>query len=345
MADAVDSKSTPSNRVLVRVRPSAFFFFMSYVLQVQNLTKVFKGQRRLFKSKELPSTALNNLSFNLTEGEILGILGPNGAGKTTLIEMLLGTLKPTSGKINYFGLDFYKNSYKILKNLSHASAYNKLPTYLTVEENLEIFGSLYEMPSPLRKKRIDLLLQRFGMEKFREKAAGTLSAGQMTRVMLIKAFLPSPKVILLDEPTASLDPDIAKEVRSFILSEQKERKVSIILTSHNMQEVAEVCDRALVLQRGVVTKEDTPEMLAKSVALSDLTLNITQNLDKAIAFIEQQKWLYNVIDSELKVELDEAFIPHLLKKFAELNIDYSRIDIAKPTLEDYFLNLVQEQRK
>lgn len=318
---------------------------MSYTLQVKNLTKVFKGKKRFFKTNEFPYTAINNLSFNLREGEILGILGPNGAGKTTLIEMLLGTLKPTSGSIEYFGLDFYKNSYKVLQSISHASAYNKLPTYLTIQENLEIFGSLYSMQKPLLKERIDLLLNRFGMEKLRNNAAGTLSAGQMTRVMLIKAFLPFPKIILLDEPTASLDPDISKEVRSFILSEQKERKVSIILTSHNMPEVAAVCDRALVLQKGVITKEDTPEMLAKSVALSDLTLHITTNATKAISYIEENKWHYTFQEGDLTVELDEAFIPQLLKKLAEMGVDYNHIDIAKPTLEDYFLHLVGEQRK
>lgn len=318
---------------------------MSYVLQVKNLTKVFNGKRRLFSltPKGRPLTAVSNISFNLEEGEILGILGPNGAGKTTLIEMLLGTMKPTCGQISYFGQNFYKHAAHCLKFITHASAYNRLPSYLTLAESLEIYGGLYEMPRGLMKERIDQLLTQFKMQKYSAKPAGALSAGQMTRVMLIKAFLPQPKILLLDEPTASLDPDISLEVRSFILKQQKESKVSVILTSHNMQEVAEVCNRALVLQNGILIEEDTPEMLARSVSLSSLSLQITHNMETALRFLKSTQWPHTVLEGKVKVEMEESSISSFLSLLAEHNVQYSHIDIAKPTLEDYFLHLTQGQ--
>ncbi len=317
----------------------------SPVLAVKNLTKIFYGKRRFFflRSKEPPFMAVNNLSFHLQEGEILGILGPNGAGKTTTIEMLLGTLEPTSGNISYFGKEFYKNRSEILDQVTHASAYMKLPASLTIQENLEIVGRLYGMSLNSIRRRIDRLLEQFGMEEFRGRQAGALSAGQMTRVMLVKAFLPKPKIVLLDEPTASLDPDIALEARAFILKQQREFKVSVILTSHNMREVAEICDRALVLQRGTIIQEDVPEKLAKSVALNEVSFKILQNQEKALSLLQEKKWHYSLQGSEINVEIDEALIPQLLKGLVLSGVDFSHFEIIKPTLEDYFLYIVREE--
>lgn len=311
------------------------------VLTVNNLTKTFiNGRRFFFFGKNQPSyTAVDNLSFSLYPGEILGLLGPNGAGKTTTIQMLLGTLKPTAGTINYFGKDFLHFRSSILKDVSHASAYNKFPGSLTVQENLDIYGRLYSVSHTDRKSRIDKLLDQFGIEDLRHKQANTLSAGQITRVMLVKAFLPFPKIVLLDEPTASLDPDIARETRQYILKQQNEFGVSIILTSHNMKEVAEVCKRVLVLQKGVIIEEDTPEKLARSVALTDIRLRIENGLDRAIRLVEDNHWTYHVDGSMLTVELDECKISDLLSGFAQLGINYSHIEIQKPSLEDYFLHI------
>lgn len=314
------------------------------VLIVQNLTKIFYGKRRFFflRSKEPPFMAVNNLSFHLNEGEILGILGANGAGKTTTIEMLLGTLEQTSGSITYFGRAFDKNRSEILNQVTHASAYRKMPSSLTVQENLEIVGLMYGMSAGSIRKRIDRLLEQFGMEEFRNRQAGALSAGQMTRVMLVKAFLPKPKIVLLDEPTASLDPDIAMEARAFILKQQREFKVAVILTSHNMQEVAEICDRALVLQRGTIIQEDIPEKLAKSVSLTEISFRVLENMDKAIQFIQEKKWHMARKDNEISVEIDEHLIPTLLKGLVLNGVEFSHLEILKPTLEDYFLYIARE---
>jgi ABC-2 type transport system ATP-binding protein len=313
------------------------------VLKVENLTKNFYGKRKylVMPSKEVPYTAVHHLSFQLHEGEILGILGPNGAGKTTLIEMLLGMLSPTSGNIYYFGKDFYKSRSEIIRYVSHASAYHKLPSSLTIQENLEIIGGLYGIPKPLLRKKIKELLERFEMIEFRNRATGKLSAGQMTRVLLAKAFLMEPKVILLDEPTASLDPDIAAEVRSFILQQQREMKIAMILTSHNMKEVAEICDRALVMRKGSIIREDTPEGLARSVALATVLLNFTKNRDKAIKIIEKNGWHSVLVDGHLKVEIDQADVPQFLNSLAKEDVEYSHIEITKPSLEDYFMTLTE----
>jgi ABC-2 type transport system ATP-binding protein len=313
----------------------------SPLLHVENLSKVFYGKRKFpfLKTSEIRFVAVDHLSFQLKEGEILGILGPNGAGKTTLIEMLLGMLTPTAGHIHYFGKDFYKHRSEILQTISQASAYHKLPASLTVQENLEIIGRLYSIPLHVIRERIKTLLEQFGMEEFTHTRAGKLSAGQLTRVLLVKAFLTNPKILLLDEPTASLDPDIAKEVREFILRQQKERNVSIIITSHNMKEVAEVCDRALVMQRGVIIREDTPKGLAKSVALNTVSLTVLKNIDKAILLSTKNQWHYEATDSHIHVEMDESAIPSFLKLLTKEEVDYTHIEIKKPTLEDYFLTL------
>lgn len=312
----------------------------SNVLVVDQLTKIFNAKKRLLflKSHLEPFAAVKGISFALKEGEILGILGANGAGKTTLIEMLLGALTPTSGSIVYFGKELADSRSEILCKVTHASAYHKLPSALTIQENLEIIGGLYSMPKALLSHRIDVLLKQFDMAGFRHKRTGALSAGQMTRILLIKAFLPEPKIILLDEPTASLDPDIAKECREYLLMQQQEHRVSIILTSHNMKEVAQVCDRALVMKEGSIIQEDTPEMLAQSVSLTKVSLQLTNEVEKLVSYISG-KYHFTLTDNLANIEMDETVIPSFLKQLHEMGIEYSRIDIDKPSLEDFFLQI------
>lgn len=317
---------------------------LSAVLTVNQLTKIFfPSQPFSFFKPKLPSfTAVDNLSFELYAGEILGILGPNGAGKTTTIQMLLGALSPTKGSIHYFGKDLFRERSTILNEISHASAYTKLPGSLTIEENLQIFARLYGLSKERSMQQIEKLLQAFGISSLRKRFMNTLSAGQTTRVLLAKAFLFDPKVVLLDEPTASLDPDIAKETRRFILQQQQEHGVSIILTSHNMQEVAEVCDRVLVLQKGVIIEEDSPEKLARSVALTNVTLEIKEGFDRALALLNEKNWDYRLHLSSITVELEEDCIATLLSQLAKCGVNYTRIDIRKPSLEDYFLHIAHQ---
>jgi ABC-2 type transport system ATP-binding protein len=205
--------------------------------------------------------AVDNISFSVRPGEIIGILGPNGAGKTTTIQMLLGTLTPTSGQIYYFGKKFTGNESEIKKKLNFASGYAELPSRLTVWENLDVYARLYQITE--KNQKIEKLLRVFKAWDWRHKQMRQLSAGQKTRILLVKAFLNWPKLILLDEPTASLDPEIAYNIRQFLLYQQKEYKVTILLTSHNMNEVERICDRVIFLEKGKILAADKPSNLLK----------------------------------------------------------------------------------
>ncbi len=313
------------------------------VLEVVDLTKIYYVKNSLFsfKSEREPYIAVDGISFYLNEGETLGILGPNGAGKTTTIQMLLGVLQPTHGQISYFGKDFFKNRSSSLQYVTHASTFMKVPLPLTVQENLDIFGRLYGLSEETRQEKIDRLLCTFEIEHIKNRQVYSLSSGQTTRVMLAKAFLSDPKIVLLDEPTASLDPDIAYITRKFLKEQKQERKISMIVTSHNMPEVAEICDRVLVINKGKIIQEDSPEMLAKSVSMSILRLKITKGIDTAISFVDK-KWEYVAKDHSLTVEIDDSAISDLLQHFAKQNITYSDIEIRKPTLEDFFIDILKK---
>lgn len=311
------------------------------VLKVSNLIKTFSSGIFPFTKKK-SYTAVDNISFTLNKGEILGLLGPNGAGKTTTIQMLLGTLTPTSGSIHYFDRDFTHNRIALLNKIGYASGYDKLPARLTVAENLDIIGRIYNIPSLIRTKRIKELLEFFQIGELHNKQTGTLSAGQATRVMLAKTFINVPEIVLLDEPTASLDPDIAHQVRKFILTQSKELNTAILITSHNMDEVTELCDRVLVLKNGKFIADNTPEELARSVSRTRIHLTISQGLDNALTYTKNEHLIHTREDNYLTIELDEQNIAPFLLQLSERKVVYSHISINKPTLEDYFLSIISD---
>jgi ABC-2 type transport system ATP-binding protein len=307
------------------------------VLSVKNLKKVYPGK--------IPFVAVDGISFELKEGEILGLLGSNGAGKTTTIQMLLSTLKPSAGSISYFGKDFFTHRSEILKEVAFASTYVSLPWMLTVEQNLEVFGRLYGLNAAQRKERSEQLLERFGIASKRKSTVSNLSAGQITRLMLVKAFMIRPKIALLDEPTASLDPDVAKEVVDFVLEQRDQFGTSILYTSHNMAEVGEVCDRVLFMQQGKIVADDVPEQLAKSAANSRVQLQMGDGLKRCIAIAERLKLKYQVEHRSIELSLDENQIAILLSALAEAGVVYKNINILQPTLEDFFMQMVGKKGK
>lgn len=307
------------------------------ILSVKDLCKIYPGKKRF--------VAVDKISFSLAEGEILGLLGPNGAGKTTTIQMLLSTLKPSSGSILYFGKDFFAHRSEILKQVVFASTYVSLPWMLTVEQNLKVFGMLYGIPVNEIPGRVDPLLEMFGIIEKKKVTVSKLSAGQITRLMMVKAFMVRPKIVLLDEPTASLDPDIAHDVCQFVLEQRDKYGTSILYTSHNMAEVAEVCDRVLFLQNGRIIADDIPDNLARSVSTSRIQLLVGDGLKRTISIAESLSLPYKVEHRSIEMELDEAQIAKLLTALAEARVSYTNINISQPTLEDYFLQVVENSRK
>ncbi len=221
--------------------------------------------------------AVERVSFDLRSGEILGLLGPNGAGKTTTINMILGVLAPTSGTIHIAGVDLARQRSRALARTSFAAVYAALPGNLTVSQNLRVFGLIYGVMGLSR--RIESLLDEFDLGRLRNTKCGLLSSGEQTRVALAKAMLNRPELLLLDEPTASLDPSAAQAARARVRALADEGRCGILWTSHNMYEVEEVCHRVLFLSRGRILLAGDPRSLPRehgAESLEDLFIRLAR---------------------------------------------------------------------
>ena len=205
--------------------------------------------------------AVKDISFKVNKNEIIGILGPNGCGKTTTIGMILGLLKPTSGKALINGKDVETNRVDSLNDLNFISPYIELPKKLTVKQNLEVYGRLYDVKN--LKTKIEYLSETLRLKEIINKLTGELSSGQKNRVSLAKSIINDPSVLLLDEPTASLDPETGDYIRCFLESYQKEKGTSILLASHNMNEVERLCSSVLMMNKGLIIDQGTPSQLIK----------------------------------------------------------------------------------
>lgn len=212
--------------------------------------------------------AVDNVSFSINSGKIVGLLGPNGAGKTTTIHMVLGILEPTQGSIEIFGKNLKENRSKISKSTNFAAVYAHMPANLTVWQNLYVFGLLYEVKN--LKARIKSLLHEFDLERFSETKAGLLSSGEASRLNIAKAIINNPRLLLLDEPTASLDPNISQLVREKIRKHVEKTKTATLWTSHNMQEIEAVCDQVLFLSHGKILLSGNPKTLPSEYGKKDL---------------------------------------------------------------------------
>ena len=221
---------------------------MQATLQVIGLSKNYNEKN-----------AVKDISFKLNKNEIIGILGPNGCGKTTTIGMILGLLKPTSGKILINGIEIEKNRVQLLNNLNFISPYIELPKKLTVKQNLIVYGKLYDVKN--LKTKIEYLTEKLRLDDIINKITGELSSGQKNRVSLAKSIINDPLVLLLDEPTASLDPETGDFVRSFLENYQKEKGTSILLASHNMSEVERLCSSVLMMNNGSIIDQGSTDRL------------------------------------------------------------------------------------
>jgi len=227
------------------------------IVEVRNLTKRFGD-----------FAAVDNISFDIHEGEILGLLGPNGAGKTTTIHMLLGLITPSAGNIKMFGLDLAQHRETILQQVNFSSTYISMPFSLTVEENLKVIARLYSLQNI--QQRIDDIIAKLEMGDIQHKLTRKLSSGQMSRLTLAKALMTEPKVLFLDEPTASLDPDIVNKIKAFLKEYQRTDGLSILYTSHNMREMEEMSNRIIFLQHGRIVAEGTSDQIIQRYGQRDL---------------------------------------------------------------------------
>jgi len=212
---------------------------------------------KFYNTKE----AVKNISFKVNKNEIIGILGPNGCGKTTTIGMILGLLKPSNGKVLINGTEVENHRVDLLSQINFISPYIELPKKLTVKQNLEVYGRLYDIKKI--KEKIDYLSEKLRLHEIIDKLTGELSSGQKNRVGLAKSIINDPKILLLDEPTASLDPETGDFVRSFLEEYQKEHETSILLASHNMNEVERLCSSVLMMNNGSIIDQGSPEGLIK----------------------------------------------------------------------------------
>ncbi|MDC1039579.1 ABC transporter ATP-binding protein [Candidatus Pelagibacter sp.] len=223
---------------------------MQNSIEVINLSKSYKSKQ-----------AVNNINFKINENEIVGLLGPNGCGKTTTIGMILGLLKPTSGQVLINGIDIEKNKISLLHKMNFISPYIELPKKLTVKQNLTVYGKLYNINN--LNDRINYLSNKLRLNNLLDKITGELSSGQKNRASLAKALINEPTVLLLDEPTASLDPETGDFIRTFLENYKKEKKIAVLLASHNMDEVKRLCDSVLMMNDGNIIDRGTPDDLIK----------------------------------------------------------------------------------
>ena len=223
---------------------------MSIPLEVIELTKDYDGK-----------DAVKNISFKLNKNEIIGILGPNGCGKTTTIGMILGLLKPSKGKVLINGKEIEKQREDLLNYLNFISPYIELPKKLTVRQNLEVYARLYDVKN--LKTKIQYISEKLRLNEIIDKITGELSSGQKNRVSLAKSIINDPTVLLLDEPTASLDPETGDFIRSFLENYQKEKKTSILIASHNMAEVERLCSFTIMMNKGNIIDKGKPQELIK----------------------------------------------------------------------------------
>lgn len=301
------------------------------VLEVKNLVKNYGSFR-----------AVDSISFTVPKGKVVGLLGPNGAGKTTTIQTLLGITLANGGTISYFGKDFFTNREWCLSRINFTSSFNNLQGRISVWENLLVFSLLYNVKNP--KKRILELVSYFEIEDLLHKRFVTLSSGQKTRINLIKSLLNDPALILMDEPTAALDPDISDKTLSLIERMRTLRELSIVYTSHDMAEVARICDEVIFLDRGRIVAQDTPLGLTKRIGTARLQITFDGSKNPVAAYLKEKDQHFSFLNEyTVLINTEEKLIPKLIFGMGKAGIWITDIEVKKPTLEDVFLQIARKK--
>lgn len=300
------------------------------VLEVKNLSKTYGG-----------FTAVNGISFSVPRGKIVGFLGPNGAGKTTTIQILSGITLPNGGSIRYFGNDFATDREACLQRINSTSAFNTLMGRISVWENLFVYAELYQVPNA--RAKIASLLEQLEATDIASRLYKDLSSGQKTRINLIKSLLNDPEILLMDEPTASLDPDIADKTLTLIENLRRDRNLSILYTSHNMNEITRICDEVIFLDHGNIVAQDTPLNLTKRISHATLCVVFDKKTDALDSLLKEKGFTFSYPEhATVEVEASEQAIPGLLFDMSKTGIWIEDIEIKKPTLEDVFLQIARK---
>jgi len=299
------------------------------ILQVENLVKKYGS-----------FWAVDGISFCVPRGKVVGLLGPNGAGKTTTLQMLLGVTLKNGGIIKYFGKDFSRHQQYCLQRINFTSAFSTLVGRISAWENLLVFAGLYEINQP--KKKIMQLAENLEIADLLSVPYQNLSAGQKTRVNLVKSLLNDPELLLMDEPTASLDPDIADKTLSLIEDLKKSRNLAILYTSHDMEEVTRICDEVIFLDHGKIVAQDTPLNLTRSISGTQLQLTFNDSKDIIEHYLKACKYNYNFLSDHIVIiDVEVDLIPKILVGISKTDVEITDIEIRKPTLEDVFLRIAR----
>lgn len=301
-----------------------------FAIKVENLTKKFNG-----------FVAVDNVSFSIESGEIFGLLGPNGAGKTTAISMLSTLLRPTSGTAVVNNVDIAENEDRVRKSIGIVFQDQSLDEELTAYENMDFHGRLYRIPKNLRQKKTIELLKLVGLEERKNDIVKTFSGGMKRRLEIARGLLHEPKVLFLDEPTLGLDPQTRNHLWEYIGKLNKEKGITIILTTHYMEEADKLCDRVAIIDKGKIIALDTPENLKEKIGADVVTIE-SANKDKLYPELKELSWVKRVEPHNglitINLQNAEKHIAEIVNISVRSGIGINSISIHKPTLEDVFLN-------
>lgn len=313
---------------------------MTLAVETKELTKIYPGRGLLNKTPDV--TALDHVNLKIDAGKIYGLLGPNGAGKTTLIHVLAGVLLPTSGTAKVFGHDVIKKGRQVRTLINHGAGQGSLFWNLSPKENLLYYAKLYGIPNDVAVEKISTLLEFFGLKERTNIKAAYLSSGLKQRVKLIKTLLNDPKLLLLDEPTLGLDVDIARKIRAYIQELSDEKEMTILLTSHNMHEVDELCDEIALIDKGQIVSIGTPDELKKQISeFESLELSFSKYDGDPSSFLDDLVIRSTFRDGALVLHVPDidSSIDAILRRLIDNKYVISSINTRRTTLEDVFLSL------
>lgn len=310
------------------------------IVEVKNLKKTYeKGSWKPWKDGR-ETKALRGIDFEVKEGEIFGIVGPNGAGKTTLVNILSGLLYKDTGSVKIFGKETKKNREALADRMNVSTAYSKLSGNLTVEENLKVFAKIYGVEN--RKQKINQVLQLFEIKDLRAKKIYHLSAGQKTRANLAKSFINQPEVLLLDEATAGLDPHIADVTRKAIREINEKHDTTIIITSHDMEDIDSLSDRMMFLHQGEILRTGTPDKLKTDIHVKVLEVTVDEVNDEFEELIDHLEGDLEGETGKVKIE-EEKHIIEILDRISEIDVTVIDIEAKNPDLNEVFKKVARNE--